>query len=115
MGTTILKNGTNNSAIPNSNSTVLGNNLTSLSPNQTLYGQFNDIDGDASADLVQIGAGTDENNRSTALRVDKTGNVTLMGGEIYYDSTVGSIVLRTPIYMEGTAANGNTINKKVYL
>lgn len=115
MATTILKNNTGNKAKPNSNSTVLGNNLESKGNNQTIYGQFNDTTGTASDDLVQIGAGTSENDRTNALRVDKNGNVTLMGGEVYYDSTVGSIVLRTPIYMEGTDSEGNTITKKVYL
>ena len=115
MATTVLKNGTNNEAIPNSNSTVIGNNLKSTSPNQTLYGQFNDISSDSSTDLVQIGSGT-PNNRQNALRVDKNGNTTLMGGEIYMDTTVGSIVLRVPIMMEGIGKDSSTtITKKVYL
>ena len=98
--TTILKNGTNNQAVPNSGSTVLGNNLKSTGPNQTIYGQHNDITGDAKDDLLQIGAGT-PNKPSNALRVDKNGNVTIMGGEIYYDSTVGSIAKNSFSYMLG--------------
>ena len=115
MATTVLGNNTNNEAQPNSGSTVLGNNLKSLSANQTLYGQYNDISGDASTDILQIGSGSKE-ERTNALRVDKNGNATLMGGEIYMDTTVGSIVMRVPIYMEGIGKDASTtINKKVYL
>jgi hypothetical protein len=115
MATTVLKNGTNNKAKPHSNSTVIGNNLESKGNGQTVYGQFNDTEGDQVNDLVQIGSGNSK-ERSNALRVDKNGNTTLMGGEIYMDTTVGSIVLRVPIMMEGIGKDSSTtITKKVYL
>ena len=111
----VLKNNTNNQASPDSGAVVVGSHLESKGVNQTLYGQYNDNSGDAENDLVQIGGGT-PNERANALRVDKNGNVTLMGGEIYMDTTVGSIVMRVPIYMEGIGKDASTtINKKVYL
>ena len=102
---TILKNGTNNEALPDSGSVLVGSHLKSRSPNQQLYGQYNDIDGDASADIMQVGSGLSEENRNNAIRTDSNGITTIRGGQVYMDSTVGSIVLRVPVVM--------TINNKI--
>ena len=116
MSTTVLKNNSGNKAIPNSNSTVVGNGLESTRDNQTIYGKHNDTSEDRANDLVQIGSGTSSSDKSNALRVDKNGNTTLMGGEIYMDTTVGSIVMRIPVYMEGIGKDSSTtLTKKVFL
>ena len=106
--TTVLKNNSDNEALPDSGSTLLGSHLKSRSANQQIYGRYNKIDSDASADMVQIGAGR-KGAEFNAFRVDQYGNPTIMGGEIYMDSTVGSIQLRTPILVEI-----NNKVKKVY-
>lgn len=107
--------GFDNVTAPFGKGVVVGKNLTQLTSNQVLLGTHNDISGDASADILQIGAGT-ENEKQNVFRVDRNGNPTIMGGEVFYDATVGSIVMRVPIYMEGFGKDASAIiNKKVYI
>ena len=75
----------------------LGDFLRMPTPGQKVIGTFNDIEGDASKDQFQIGAGTAE-ERFNALRVKEDGTFQIAGGPVVIEDFIGNV---QQVYIEG--------------
>jgi hypothetical protein len=85
----ILNNGSGNTSTPFSGNTVIGNGLVGVGVDQTVIGNFNSP---STSDILSVGAGTDDDNRATALSVTNKGTVQIYGGEVYMEDSNGNIV-----------------------
>ena len=77
--TLVLDNGSGNMAYAGSGSTVLGNGNISRGSNQTILGNYNT---GSTTDIFQIGTGTSDTDRVTALKIDQDGVIQQYGGVI---------------------------------
>lgn len=96
-----LNNGTGNKALRRGG-VAIGQGCIAVGENQTAFGRFPEVPyGDASSDAFVVGGGSSPSNRTTAIRVDKNGEVLIGGGdEVYMMSPdTGDII---PVFMTGT-------------
>ena len=85
----VLNNGTGTFAKSGSGSIAMGSGAVALGNNQTVIGNFNSP---STSDILSVGAGTDDDNRVTALSVTNKGTVQIYGGEVYMEDSNGNIV-----------------------
>jgi hypothetical protein len=85
----VLNNGSGTFAKAGSGSISMGNGTVALGNNQTALGNFNSP---STSDILSVGAGTDDDNRVTALSVTNKGTVQIYGGEVYMEDSNGNIV-----------------------
>ena len=94
-------NGTGNANL-GKRSVALGQGCVSYGDDQTVLGRYPDIPtGDASTDALIIGGGRSKDDRFTALRVNKDGEVLIGGGEPVYMLHPDTLDI-VPVYMTGT-------------
>tara|TARA_R110000737_G_scaffold100282_1_gene134198 strand:+ start:2668 stop:3603 length:936 start_codon:yes stop_codon:yes gene_type:complete len=98
----LLNNNTNNRS--RETGIAFGNSVIA-SDNQTVIGNYNKED---SQDILQVGSGSNNKNRTTALSVNNEGEVQIHGGEIVSEETSG--LYSSLVY---TDDEGNI--KKIYL
>ena len=84
-----LNNGGDNLAKEKSGSTAFGWGTQALGDKQTALGSYNKPD--PTAKLI-IGGGTDDNNRSNVMTVDRNGKSRMYGGEVLTENTDGDIM-----------------------
>ena len=85
----VLNNGSGNFVKAGSGSLSMGNGTVAIGNDQTVVGNFNTP---SITDVFQIGAGTSDTERVTALSVTNTQRVQIYGGEIYMEDTNGNLV-----------------------
>ena len=86
--TLVIDNGSSNMAYAGSGSTVIGNGNVSRGSNQTILGNYNTPN---TTDIFQIGTGTSDTDRVTALKIDEDGVIQEYGGVI--QAIVGDVVV----------------------
>lgn len=94
-------NGTGNANLGN-RSVAIGQGCVSFGDDQTVIGRYPEIpSGDTSSDAVIIGGGSSKEDRFTALRVNKDGEVLIGGGEPVYMLHPDTLDI-VPVYMTGS-------------
>ncbi len=92
-----LNNGLGNKVSAGTGSFVAGQFLDVRGQQQTVFGRYNDPAN--TSDIFVVGSGTDDDNRADAIRVNKDGEPTFYGGEVFMENSDGEIV---PVYITGT-------------